>query len=719
MIDKGLKFLFQNLLVFLFILFFFYGQAFAEQPDISVIANSRGEIPKEIYNWKLSANTVKPDKIILTFSDKTNHRISVHLEKRDDAKNTFSKTASFNIFYKSETPLEQDFQQNIADLMLALTELIKANDKGQYNFSPAITVKEKDHGYFSSWGKIPVDHEIKISRQAYWYVDILERVIAIALFLASLIGIFFLAPLLSAKINRLTKKQKLWFVALLFGSLFIHLIVPHRLVMTYSGYGIMDQAMTFAKLKKYGAGTPFFYHFFYLFLPNTDKVYLWINTIAGWLTLVIASIWFAGYMKNTKLIFALLFLMAIDPIVLKDHNSESNFIPTLFFFFVALNWLEIYKVSRDKKSLLFSLVSFLFVIYSRPFFIIFVPLIVLIEQLTSETKLVTRKTLKQIATAILIACVVVLPHIVFLIVSYYLEMDTGHSEGFSRVFDAAIYKFFSDENVFVRFDMTPFMFIFLWSFSLLHLKKREKLKLISLFLLSFAMFCLYFIDSPPPSLPRLQMVPHYFFCMISAYGLVNIQKVIASRKNNPLFLSMVPAVILLSVYPATTFLWTPINDWEEDKALRESVLLIPETAKVLGRLAEKDEPHTFGIFRNYPDYLFKRKIPELKVLNLTNMLKALEQEDKQDIAAGYYVYLGTRCYALILDHETGRDFNGNVVDENYLHPGCKEIRDKFVLKPIYEIMAINHEMKSSFVWYTPNPKIKLGLYEIQAFKENN
>jgi|GEM_PF-3784314 len=715
---RGFAYKFTQAFIPAFVLFFFFANsAFAEQPTVSAILGQDSVIAKQLDNWSLLESFEKPDKLVLHFQNNDNLNIKVHLEKRDDTKNTFSKTKSFNLFYKTDNKLADAEQQNVANLLVKLTELVNANDKGQFVFRE--TIKEvKREGYFAHWGQVPQEHGIWLSAEKYWYVDILERVVAILLYTLSVLGLFILLPFLLKYLNSFSYQQRLWFAVIAFMAFVVHMLVPHRLVMTYSGYGIIDQAIHFSQLKKYGAGTPFFYHSLFLLLPDTDKVYLWANTIVGWLTLPLAAIWFSRYMQNKSLAVVLILVLAIDPLILKNNNCESNFIPTLFFFFISLNWLEMYKEQRSLHGLFFAVVGFLLVIYSRPFFIIFIPLTLLAVQFTGAKKIFGRKDLKTILLIVLLSVITLLPHLVFLSVSYVMEMETGHAAGFSRVLDAIGNKFFSSDNLFLRYDVTPVVFGILWLWAIFKSDKQEKIKLAAIFAIGFVMFNLYFVDLPAPSIPRLQLPSHYFFCMITAFGFWKLWLVVESRPNKKNLQLALLAVTLVSVYPATWFLWAPINDWEEDKALRIAAELLPESAEAFVRLATGDEPHTFGIFREYPDYLFSLKNEELKISKLTDLTEVLEKERKSnnDISDRFYVYLGMRCYALIVDHRTGMDASGNLPAQNYQHPMCLEIREKYLLEPIYETMAVNHEIKSTFVWYPPVKQLKLGLYEIKGYR---
>ncbi len=647
-------------------------------------------------------------------------RFHVVLEPLNENGNAFGRTDSFNIYYKLPDDSSKADQEDLRVLMEEIVRRVKRNDKRTIRLvsppPPAPLTAGNDRA-------APSD-DARLRWVPAWgrrLIDSVERAQAFLLLLLSGIAVLMLLPVLARRFREKTPAERLFFGAFLAIALILRLLAPHRLVMNCSGYGLIEQAIHFGELRKYGAGTPLFYHLLLQVVPGEGDAYLRINTIVGWLTLPLAALWLDRIVKRPWVGTLFLLLMAVLPLSIKDHNSESNLIPVLFFFFIGLNWLEEYRDSRRLPHLLFSIGTLLFTVYSRPFFLIFVPAAVLFSHLTRTLSNRPRMDGKSLFLAFSGGLLFLLPHLVFLLMAYVEETSHGGAGGFETVFSAPLTDYLSGKNILFRPDYFPPGYLLLWApaFAVSLVAVRRRLA----FLLAMNMLfvILYFADLPEPSVPRLFMPSVVFAVMIAAIGLERLSRKHADSKKGRGKLIFWGLILGLSMPLPVRTLWAPTNDDEEHRMLEEAARRLPERGARLGILWYGDAPYTWGVFRDYPEYLFRPPRRDVELVRLEGMLEGasmrpwMRTEEKTD-----YVYLGSRCYWLNR-HVPKKIDSGRIsealIGKDYIHPLCKKIKDSLILEPIIEKRIPNHAPGDHFTWYPPRKELLFGLYRVRGSRE--
>lgn len=698
-----------SLLLILSFSFFPFSQAYGNEKILDLLGKNAHGTSFEIGLWKLEESQHSENEILFVFSHPEQKRLTVKLETRDDSSSAFGSSPSFNILYLGDHHDSRD-EARISSLMNEVVRRIARNDKGKINLPRRSEgqkkADEKEYTDKLIGSRLPVGAPAWLQPEVWKLLEASERASAFLLLLMSLFGLLFLVPVFLQFLNGLSSRERRIIGILLLAALAIRLAVPHRLVMAYGGYHIIEQAIHFTRLERYGAGAFTFYNLLLRFIPGEGDAYLAINTVCGFLSLPLAAMWAARYFKLPRLGVSYLGLLAVLPLLIKDHNSESILIPTLFFFFAGLNHWESFRRKGDIASLAFALASFAFTMYCRPSFLFLAPITIAIlemkRQVPEKPKAFLNKTVRGIGLGIIF----LLPKLFVLIVFLFIEQNINRSGGLSGVVSGFTSYVFL-KNLFINPKATPIIYFLLWIPAFFTEKRSERLNIIRVFLVGYVFFAIFFFDMSPPSLPRLQIPAIFFFTMISAAGLVELldRRRLRSR---PIYFTLLSIAISIPVfYIPCAGIWETTNDQEEQRALETVAEKLPDSDIVLARLTNEDRPETWGIFRDYPDYLFSPPRRNDRLLSLTTWLGRYGSGGFKHPS---YIYLGMRCYSIVADRKPGD------IGDDYTHPACKTIGEKVILSPVWEKQAINNRAYRDFIWYPDRPTLTIGLYRAEGLK---
>lgn len=526
--------------------------------------------------------------------------------------------------------------------------------------------------------------------------ELLVSALCLVLVLAALLALF---PEAHRAWEKATPVQRRAAAALILGGLFLRLVVPERLVMVYGGYALINQALAFAEPLRYGSAGPLLYHLLLRLFPGEGAAYLTINTVLGALTLPLAAWWATRYLARPRLFFPLLALLAIMPLLVKDHNSESNMIPAMLAFFVGLLHWERFRRGASRSALFLSVAALVFAALCRPLVAGIAPLALLILEVGRGDMAGLRPQARALLAAAAGALLLLIPNLLLQSVHYNAVRVLGESGNVSGLLDGFTVQWLAG-NLFFYPAYTPLALPLLALLALLTAEGNTRRPLVAVFAVGALVVATAFADSPPPSMPRLQAGAMYFFATLAAAGLLQLH---SPRVPHPMFQRPKVWVFLLalsSLWPVET-LWKPDTDLEEDRALHEIVRHLPSTPVTLARLDYGDAPPTWGVYRDYPDYLFSPPRRRDRLLSLSR-LEHLEAAGTLDGAV--FVYLGSRCYAL-----EGRRA---AQDAEYEHPACARLRARPDLETVWEEAVPNHRLQTDFIWYPESRTLRLGLYRI-------
>lgn len=690
-------------------------------PEATYLEPLPGETREFPDGWRPVGGERPPGSIVWVFENPEGLRVRVTAEERDTSKNAYGRTLSFNILYRSEgskgavvRSLMDEFVRRVAHHDDGRLSLVRER-LGELS---ADVSEERERLHPPG---MPGDIDPVLYRRA----DAAERLLARVFLIVALLGLLTALYLAFRTLASRPVPEAAFWGGVLLAGLLLRLLLEPRMVMTFSGYSLIEQAVHFGALKKYGAGAPLLYHSLIRLFPHApDLVYLTANAVFGWLLIVLSSAWAQRYLATRYVGAAVALVLAFSPLLVKDHLSESNLVPTMMLVFAGLLLMDAWRRSASSPLLVLAAGTFVFAILCRPLMILLIPLAVLFTELQRADARLPRFPARSFALVLAAAGLVLLPHVFFLMFHYRGEMATGNAAGFAAWLGNPLDRFFSEQNLFLRYDATPLVLPLLFAPALARAGVEQMRRLIAIGLSGFVFFTVYFVDMPPPSLPRLEAPAILWFSLISGFGLALLWQEgpwrrIAWRQG------LLGLVFAFSCLVPVTALWERDNDWEEHRMLLSAAAALPEDARYLGRLGVNDQPTTWGVFRTYPDYFFRRggEWPRLVILDRLGKWLDAHRQAGLDVPGGVYVYLGMRCYALVTTHIPEAVLPANVHPDaatpGYEHPLCAGFRRDYELVPVVEEFVPNRDLPQRFLWYPPRPELQMGLYRIVGFREGS
>ncbi len=677
----------------------------------TLLSDSQGAFTGRIGDWKLTASDGETWRIDCFFSTEQAGASDLHLQliARDDNQGAYARTQNFNLIVKMGKP-GMTLTPAMETLLKELLARIRTNEAGLSPLAhrPATPAPRGPPSPETSPTdlaplQLPDGAPPWLTPDRWRPLDTAERTLA-WLFMLGLLAAVIALPLQNRKDwQSLGRRVQIGLIGLALFGLILRLMIPHRFVMAYSGYALIEQALDIVQLKRYGAGAPVLYHSLIALLPGGGAWLLTINTWLGWATTLIAAAWLRRYTLRPGSGLAMLALLALHPLLLKDHNSESNLIPALFAFFVGLWHWEQARRKNTWTAFLFAVAAFGFTTVSRPLFLFFVPLsLSLLEffRLPNKRPVVSARRL-WLSTAGLF--LLLLPHLAYLAVFWAIEGEQNQISGIGYILSGVL-KFITPHNLFLRPDATPIVYPLFWLAAWLWAPVTERRRLVGLLLVSCVFFAPYFVDMTPPSLPRLHVPAAYFLCAVAALGLLEGWRRQTQAPKIWRHPALWVAIWILSLLPPAFNLWRPTNPDHEHQALEQAIAHLPDAPVVLARLEAEDDPQVWGLFYDYPDYLLPSQV---RTMGLDAWLNAAR---RGSVDQSSYIYLGMRCYTLLHDSLTGAGQSPSEAGRDYLHPACQRVRRSIQLEPVWEWEAPNAEPEGAFHWYPPRATLTVGLY---------
>ncbi len=503
-------------------------------------------------------------------------------------------------------------------------------------------------------------------------------------------GLFVFAAVCFAQLKELTQREKRLLALAIAAAAAARFLAPARLVMAFSGYSIIDQAITLTPYK-YGAAGPVFYNVIFKFIQPSTEAFLRVNSAVGALT-VIASAFFAGKLfKERYAALTAAVLVGLSPFFIRDHNSESNIVPAALF---LLTGLTLFIHALDENNLFVAFTSVCVLVFSamfREWFALLTPVVLLLLYWGRDCA-GNSKAFRLLRITLGLYLILISAPAVYL---YYFYAAGSSFDGMSPVSAIPGYlaAFFDHtRNLLFNPRLTPAIYIILILLAFFASDRRRKKAVAALFATGVLFFSVYQIDEPSVSRPRLQAPYLLFVSLIAALGCASLFTAIQKKYISALIiifgaLSFVP--------PALTFFEKNNEDYENEM-IAAGYSLLPKNA-VLIRAGLGDEGWRKGIFYSYPDYDLKIKRPDVKAETIGNYEAAKsEYEGRPKV-----FYLGMRCYAAL----KGRPFETT----NGMLPACAAFMAQRKLKPLL-VKEFPNRFDGEFFDYPHSESIKLGYY---------
>ncbi|MSQ83438.1 MAG: hypothetical protein EXR77_11220 [Myxococcales bacterium] len=129
--------------------------------------------------------------------------------------------------------------------------------------------------------------------------------------------------------------RKHWWLLLIIGAWLLRAWAPHRLVMVHFGYLHVDQAAFLHELPRYGPATTLLDHALFWLAPVDHRSVQWAHTIIGTLTLLPLAALTQRLSSQTLAPWFVALALAVLPLAILDHGSESMLVPALLWWAMA------------------------------------------------------------------------------------------------------------------------------------------------------------------------------------------------------------------------------------------------------------------------------------------------------------------------------------------------------------------------------------------------
>jgi len=658
-----------------------------------ILKTDSGEILREVLGLKLISTSVD-ESIHLLFApnqpDISNEDIiEIEIVPLSDPREAVATTPSFKCLFKG-TFINGKPAPKFQPLIDKVIETIRKNDHGGLVIPAS---KGESAGAVSSPAHVFVS---KVSA----YVGLL----LVVLFLVALpFGTIFLVKGLLA----LGRTGFILVLVVCVSGVLLRLLLPHYPVMYYMGYNLAQVASDLKDIPKYGSGALGLYHLLF-YLTGTDHLaMMYLNSVISGFSILCGAVILRSLFSSHLTPFIGGLFLALTPVFIKDATTESLLEPTVAFVLLSLAFALKYQKERKGRYLFLALLHSLLAAYSRPEFVAFAPLALLLSFLHPERQVGMAHELRTLVIALAIYSI----FLVFRVMHLKLAMDIEFSRGNTPALQdlEALKPLLRDmylRNILFFPSLYPIALTILAGLSVF--SSSNRLASILLVAFGFVMIAITVVDLPYVSIYRVQVPGAVFVTLASAEGLgALVSRFFMSKTRKALALLIFAVPIAFSFVHTTKALWARTNDMEEEDGLRRARDALQGKSFVLVRRSYNDEPRE-RLHLYYPDYWFEMPNMDGVTMDIDRFMN-LTFVDREA-----YFYLGTRCYM--------RDCDAQSLS---LHPACEKVISTFAMTPIFEHRFEPHHLdlptsrrtkpnqELDFPWcLVPETQIKIGLYKI-------
>ena len=517
----------------------------------------------------------------------------------------------------------------------------------------------------------------------------------------------------------------------LFSGAILRIFCPHRLVQVFHGYTLTQYASELGTIPPYGPGTFALYH-----LPmrmfGVDHLWLWIiNTTVGILTLGVLA--FCVYRlfgggEQTRggeavppgpspgLIAAVfVWILAIHPMFVKDHVSESILIPTLFWWTLGWACWQSYRIKGRAVDLFACGAMLALAALSRPLWL-FGPLFV---WGLDRVAVVGKKRVhfnKPVFWVAVVGFAIVLAPLVYHrwlgTAMFPSLLEVGPGEFLARIAHV------SARILLFHPEATPIVVPILFILGLWRAPKPLKKLIWTVTGIGLVLFILYSYDQPFPSMPRLQVPSHWMFMIVAAVGGAWLWERARSRlvSHTRIWFGIAAVVAISSVAATYPHHWRVRSYDVEERFFRAHLpglkTLAPKGG-VFVRIGQEDQPRDW-VSRAYPEYLLPG---DWQVFDLAPFMSEAEK-GVGDLWKRPVIYLrSTRCYAQLVD-DVQHLKRWAHLKRQPAHPACRAFEDSFQLNPLVgpELNQVGNA--ENYLHYPEDGLYSLALYRVEPLNSS-
>jgi tetratricopeptide (TPR) repeat protein len=647
----------------------------------------RGFTPGE--GWTLGEPRTSAREIAFPFTHANGWRVDVVLKDVADDAGAAAKTRSFAVTAEIGSADPQAPERQLLGRVVAA---VQANDDG------ALRLAAPERA-----DSAPLAAGLLAQLGALRTLDLVQVVEILALLL---LAAGFLVPVARRSARALVtldRGDRLATLGFLGLGAALRIALPLRLVTIFMGYRAALEVAAFAEVPKYGSSAFVLHRLAFGLFGADHAVAVWLNVILGALTAPVLVALVVRLRPERWAATAVSALLALTPLFLKDHVSESNLVPLVFFLSCGLLLWDAWLAEHRLAELGGAVVFFALAATGRPEMLAIVPLAaVLLAWARGLRAGLGGQGLRPLAAALSLLALVV-PHVVHLVYAVEYEVLT---EGIPPVDGSLIGTTLGGlvrSNILLEPGLFPVALPLLALGAASFSPGRTRRLPIALLLLAVAWMASYFIDLPFVSIPRLHAPAATLVALAAGLGLAGLLRAAAARLPQPAARAAVVAVavsaVVGSAVPGALALWRPTNEDEEERFLRAAFAALPEDAEgCLVRVDGQDDQVFRKIHRYHPDYLAP---PRLRVLGI----REWEQGGGRCPNGGRsWFLLSLRCYALPTS-ELGPSARPGIVSS------CARLQRTGALTPILERDLANHG-DNEFGYWPATPTFHVGLYEI-------
>ncbi|MBP7126202.1 hypothetical protein KBD49_07550 [Myxococcota bacterium] len=522
----------------------------------------------------------------------------------------------------------------------------------------------------------------------------------VALFLG---GLPFLLIRLWGEVRRLSPG---WVLAVLAIGLAVRWILPHRPVMYYMGYWLVQAADSLQEIPKHGPAGLVFDHLLFWFTGPSHRVLSGSNAVLGSLIPLAGAGLLALSGAGTVAVRAAAALLALTPVFARDSTTESLLVPATLWCLLGLASWQRYRRDRAASDALFAFTGLMLAAFSRPEFLALVPMLLVFLPPPDPGPVGEAVAPGAGSRVARLLVAVSVPLLAFRVWHLQLAVGSEVSLGNLPVLKdpaalAVLAPDFLRRNLAFRPSWFP-VGVTVLAFVGPLVPGNRRLAL-GLLLAALTGLAISLVDLPHVSLPRVQAPPLVFLALSASASLASLfGPVPRTRTRRALGLAAAGALALSTVF-STAVIRERTNADDEEDLWREVARTLPGEPVVLVRRGPEDQPverlHLF-----HPDYWFRPPFREDLVIN-ADRLPALDPAGRP-----VFFVLSTRCWL----RECGR---------SGMHPACARVMEDFDLQPVFERdvpvrrveldRKVRPDQDLDFPWCVgQSDGMRLGLYRV-------
>lgn len=610
---------------------------------------------------------------------------------RDDAAPAVYRTSSFNVLFKGPTVGGRPAPE-LAKFADEVFERMGRNDDGKTVLARAPPAEQP------GWGSV-------------WWPPFnkLMALLGIVLVLFGTLTTPFVATKLWRDIEGRTGRLVWLVLAIGLVGVAVRLALPHRPVMYYMGYRLVEMANSMEVIPKYGPGSLALYHLLFKITGPSHAAMMYVNSVIGGLLPFAAAGLLSRLVAGRVAPIVATFLLALTPLFIKDSTTESLLVPMMTWFVLGLWLLARARKTRSNLDLANGFFWAYMAVISRPESVVLVPLTILLLLPLSPLgeKKLPHWSLKALWIVALVLWALRAAH---LSIAVFLELNLGNNPILTDpVGMLKLVEHLWDRNIALMPDLFPSAIVVMAFVPVIFGSWKNRIRAVAFILVSLAWILVSFLDLPYVSIPRVQ-VPGMVFLTLSA--VIGLSALFEYRLEWLTYDGLRTAfrwilVVATGVAMAISAgrLWERTNADDEDDLINSAIAVLPDTSVTFVRRAYADRPveriHLF-----YPDYLFAPPHRNDVVVGPTKFSRM------DDSSRPAYFLLGTRCYT-------------RHCGEREMHPACRALLDQYKMTPVIEREVPIRRLETGrtgdpdsdldFPWcLTERDTMKLGLYRIDG-----